>query len=71
MTKEKALQVVAELGEVLKRHDVEFENDRSAGYCLEDWKGEGQPPNPFESIQFCDEGEWRLLEDFHIGAGHG
>jgi len=63
MTREQAKQVVKELHDVLIRHRVLYDDDKHAGICLAEWVVEGPPPNPFTSVQFITEGEWRLLGD--------
>jgi len=63
MTRDQAEQIARELGDVLARHNVLFDDDMHAGFTLCEWVGEGPPPNPFRAIQFHGDGEWVDLND--------
>lgn len=62
MTAEKAILVLHELTEVLRKHDVEMEDDRQAGICLQDGFT-GPQFVPWSHVQYhADDKSWRALE---------
>jgi len=63
MTREQALLVVKELGEVLARHRVLYDVDQTAGQTMVEWVGDGAPPNPFRFVQYLDGETWASLGD--------